>query len=249
MNISQSLMNAVLSADACAKSVFLKHVAHTDNGPSDLMLKGQYFEFKLIGATRSGEVVVLPKLKAGGPSADEKAIDILVDIGKTVMKKMGIDLEKSEAQIEIIIDGEEGHIDLVANDITTPGRRAIYDVKYTETKFDDRWNGWADLSSLPDSMRQARHYVRLWHKKHGEYLPYYFFIFGKSGWCRVYKCTVSRETMDLHQREIDVVKGVLEQWKREGWPASPAYEKCKSCRASNFCDQMQTLPDIEIIAL
>jgi hypothetical protein len=122
-------------------------------------------------------------------------------------------------------------------------------VKYTETKYDDRWQGWADLEKLPDSMRQARHYVRLWHKKHGEYLPYYFFIFGKSGWCRVYKCTVSRETMEMHEREIEVVKGMLQQWKESGWQPSPSYDKCKSCRVSDHCEFMQTLPDIEIIAI
>lgn len=237
-------MNAVLDAQVCPLSIKYRFIDRLSES-SELMVKGQYFEHCLLGSTRDGNTPEIPKLKMGGKSQGEKDIDALVDIAREIIERLGIDIEQARVQVEIADEFMEGHIDMVANDFEKPGRQAIYDVKYTETKFDDRWSGWADLETKVEAKRQARHYVYLWHKMHGEYLPYYFLIFGKSGWVRVLKCTVSRDTVDMHVREITLTSQQVLSMEAEGWQPRPSYEKCRNCYCAHVCDHVQVLPDIE----
>lgn len=244
MNISQSLMNQVLDKP-CPYAIKLEWIDRKRSAPSDLMKKGHYFEYLLIGSS-SSETPQLDKLKNGGKSVAEKDIDDLAVIAKKTMEGLGILTEGATSQVRIESEGLSGLIDLVSNDIQDKSRMAIYDIKYTETKYDDRWNGWADIEVKPSAKRQARHYIYLWHKIYGEYLPYYFLIFGKSGWCRIIKCTVSQESMDIHAQEINVVKNMLTIWEKQNWKAEPSYEKCRNCRVAEFCEKYRVLPDVEV---
>jgi hypothetical protein len=243
MNISQSLMNQVLEKP-CPYAIKLEWLDKKRSEPSDLMKRGHYFEYCVIGDS-SSEAPQLDKLKNGGKSQAEKDIDDLVVIAKKTLEGFGLELGNSQTQLRLEVNGKSGLIDLVANDIEDRTRKAIYDIKYTETKYDDRWNGWADIESRPTAKRQARHYIHLWKEIHGEWLPYYFVIFGKSGWCRIIKCIVTAESMAIHAREIEVVSDMLSKWKAEGWKADPSYEKCRDCRVAQFCEYYKVLPDIE----
>jgi len=244
INISQSLMNLVLDAQCCPYAVKLNYVDRLKSETTELMLRGHVFEYKLLGKSSSDkEIPELPRLMKGGLSQPEKDIDLLVQIARAAMTNMGVDFETAQMQVKILNDkGESGHLDMVAN---FKGRKGIHDVKYTETKYDDRWNGWADLELKPDSKRQARHYIKLWHDIHDEWLPYYFWVFGKSGWIRLIKCTVTEESIDMHEEEIKVTRDLLKRFEREGWKPLPSYEKCKACYMIEHCKYVQTLPDIE----
>jgi len=244
MNISQSLMTAVLEKP-CPYAVYLEYKERKRSEPSDLMKRGHYFEWLLIGSS-SSDAPQMDKLKNGGKSQAEKDIDDLAVIAKKTLEGLGVELGGAATQVRIEGDGLSGYIDLVTNDMQDKSRQAIYDIKYTETKYDDRWNGWGSIDDKPSAKRQARHYIYLWHKMHGVYLPYYFLIFGKSGWCRVIKCTVTLESMGIHMQEVEVVRNMLKQWESSKWKATPSYEKCRECRVAEFCEKYKVLPDVEI---
>jgi uncharacterized protein YeeX (DUF496 family) len=217
MNISQSLMNNVFSVN-CPQAIKLRYIDKVQTEQSEAMKRGLYFEWLLLGQS-SQEAPQLEKLKNGGKSQAEKDIEELAGIAKKTLELLGINMEYIQPQMRLEVDGMSGIIDMVANDIENPDRMAIYDVKYTETKYDDRWNGWADLENKLDSKRQARHYIHLYHLKHGVYLPYYFLVFGKSGWCRVIKCVMTSESLNLHVQEVSTVRTNLYSWERLKWPA------------------------------
>ncbi len=243
MNISQSLMNNVFEVN-CPQSIKLRYIEKVSSDQSEVMKRGLYFEWLLLGQS-SQEIPQLEKLKNGSKSQAEKDIDDLAEIAKKTLNSLGIKLDAIKAQLRIEIDGMSGLIDMVANDIENPDRLAIYDVKYTETKYDDRWNGWADLDNKLNSKRQARHYIYLYHLKYGVYLPYYFLVFGKSGWCRVIKCVMTSDSRELHIMEIDTVRNLLSQWKKTDWPAIPTYEKCRDCYVMQHCSYFKSSPDVE----
>lgn len=243
MNISQSLMNNVFSVN-CPQAIKLRYIDKVSTEQSEAMKRGLYFEWLLLGQS-SQEAPQLEKLKNGGKSQAEKDIDDLAVIARRTLELLGINMGKIDTQMRLEHDGMSGIIDMIANDIENPDRLAIYDIKYTETKYDDRWNGWADLDNKPDSKRQARHYIHLYHLIHGKYLPYYFIVFGKSGWCRVIKCVMTAENLAMHMAEIETVKSNLYSWERLKWPAIPSYDKCRDCYVSEHCASFKATPDVE----
>ena len=241
--ISQSLMNHVLG-NPCPYDIKLKWFDKVDVQPTDVMKRGHYFEYCVIGDS-SSSAPQLEKLKSGGKSQAEKDIDELAAIAKATLIALGINLEDAITQVRVEGNGLSGLIDMVATDIQDPKRKAIYDLKYTETKYDDRFAGWADLETKISSKRQAKHYIHLWHQMHGEYLPYYFLVFGKAGWCRVIKCILMADSLHLHLTEIQVVRNMLLQWEANGWKATPEYEKCRNCRVASHCNYYKVVPEIE----
>jgi hypothetical protein len=243
MNISQSLMNNVFSVN-CPQAIKLRYIDKVATEQSEAMKRGLYFEWLLLGQS-SQEAPQLEKLKNGGKSQAEKDIDELAGIAKKTLELLGINMESIQPQMRLEVDGMSGIIDMIANDIENPDRLAIYDIKYTETKYDDRWNGWADLENKLDSKRQARHYIHLYHLKHGVYLPYYFLVFGKSGWCRVIKCVMTSESLNLHVQEVNAVRDMLGTWEKAKWPAVPSYDKCRDCYVAQYCKSVKLTPDVE----
>lgn len=242
--ISQSLMNDVFD-NPCPKKIYYRWIQKIPVEPSEVMKRGHYFEWLVLGGSTS-DMPQLEKLKSGAKSQAEKDLDELAGVAKKTIELLGIDLSKAKVQQRLESDGLSGVIDMVANDIEEPSRRAIYDLKYTETRYDDRFNGWADIESRMGSKRQAKHYIHLWHKIYGEYLPYYFLIFGKSGWCRIIKCVLTNDSLEIHLKDIDVVRAMMYNWDKADWPANPVYEKCKDCPYASVCDSWKFTPEIEV---
>jgi hypothetical protein len=244
--ISQTLIKDVIPVDACPLFVYYRHVEHKPTMQSDLMLQGNYFEHHVIGACRDGKEPVIPKLTKGGMSAEEKVLVERIAFAKDLLERLGVDVAGGEKQVEILTDEKLlGHIDLITNDFQQPDRKAIYDLKWTATKYDDRWNGWADFEHMVDQHIQARHYVLLCYLKYGVFMPYYFLVFGKSGWVRIIKVLVTRESMIFHERHIEQTNNRLLQWEEAGWPAVPDFKKCMDCDYHMECPHAALLPTVE----
>lgn len=241
--ISQSLMNAVFDK-ACPYSIYLRYAQGIRSEPSEVMRRGHYFEWCVIGDS-SSEAPQLEKLKSGAKSQAEKDIDQLAEIAKKIIAQYGIEIKNALTQVKIEGNGLSGILDMVANDIQDPSRKAIYDLKYTETRYDDRYNGWADIETKINSKRQAKHYIHLWHQMHGEYLPYYFLVFGKSGWCRIIKCVLTKESLDVHLNEIATIRNILKAWESNDWEPDASYENCRDCDYRGQCKHFNPLPVIE----
>lgn len=211
------------------------------------MFYGQYFEWHLLGAVRSG---IEPKFSEKLNGEDRKAkvqLDELILKAKMIMAISGINIPSGEKQLRLETDTLEGHLDLVTNDFQNPGAKAIYDVKWTATKFDDRWNGWADPENDPNVKLQALQYIKLYKDVRGDWVPFYYLIFGKSGWVRYIKVVATENGIKSHVLTLENATGILAEMANTGFAAKPEFNKCQSCFFASECDKKSLLPAVEKI--
>jgi hypothetical protein len=247
---SQSLYKELLNKDSCPLYIRYKYIEGIQTEPSDLMFRGQYFEYHLIGGTRDGNIPLFKPLKRGGDSKVKSDLDDLIGKAKSLLKDLGIIEEPSPenflVQPEILIDREVAHPDLITKDFQDPKRRALYDVKYTETAVDDRWNGWGDFeNSRQGDKFQATHYIKLYFEKYSSWIPFYFLIFGKSGWVRIIKIEVTELGLEIYTNDVARAKELYKMHNKNNWPAEPAFNKCQACPYASICPAAARLPEIE----
>lgn len=247
MKISQSLVRDISDPDVCGRYIHFKYVLGEKTDPTDAMFNGLYFEWHLLGTVRDGKEPKFEPLKAGGKPKDQQDLDVLIFKAKNLMQSMGINIASGEKQLRLETDVLEGHLDLVTNDFQNPERKAIYDVKWTATKYDDRWNGWGDAQHDPNVRLQSSHYTYLYNQVRGEYIPFYYFIFGKIGWVRVIKTELTKQGLDQHINTLEFATTKLSYMAENGFPASPEFNKCQSCPFFLKCDKRAILPTVETI--
>lgn len=248
INISPSLFKK-LTNDICPKVIYYDKIEKIPTEPSLLMLKGRYFEHHLIGGTVDGEVPELPKLKNGNKSADEKNLDELIEFAKKILQENNIDLSDIQLQVRLEYESMSGVIDFIGKDFTNPSRLALYDLKYTETRVDDRWNGFADIDNRPDLKFQAIHYIRLAKEVLGIWMPYYFLIFGKSMWAKIIKVVATEQGVERHNMAVISMKERLNKMIEEGFKPKPSLNRCQSCEFNHICEDRSFKTEIETIEI
>ncbi|MCF3107280.1 PD-(D/E)XK nuclease family protein [Niabella sp. CC-SYL272] len=251
LQISQSLIKEVLKHDHCPKQVYFSFVEGKDLiEPSEAMLTGRYFESELLGACRGGKKQEAKMINKGKEKAQAyKDCDELVLFAKGVLDNLGIRISENFIQVELISDFLKGNIDLISNDIISKDDIAIYDIKWTGTKEDDRWNGWGDPANNQDAEIQAVHYTMLYHKKYGVYPPFYFLIFGKDRWVKILRFRFSEDAIELHKERIKYTADKISQYADEKWKGNGSFNKCISCPFYNMCDDRATVPQIEEVII
>jgi len=186
-------------------------------------------------------------LSKGSPSQIQLDLDQIILIAKQVLKLKGLDVEKGDKQVKIETDEEIGHLDWVTNDLIEQPKIALYDVKYTETKADDWRNGWGNVDEKDSAKIQAAHYTYLYHEATGEWAPFYFLIFGKGGWIKIMKMTLTPDGLTFHKLAIEQAKDILSKFVKSKWKARPEYNRCLACDFYEICDQKAILPEIQEI--
>jgi len=176
IGISQSAVSRFWDGSVCDIRWIHEFVRGIESPSSDVQLRGLVFEWELIGGCRGGKRPELPKSKAKGREGtalkEERDLIQLAAESKELIK--ALNYEVVEVQPEWLHDDLEAHPDAIA---IIDGRKCIVDVKYTETAEDDYRNGWADLDSK--SNIQPVHYVYMGKLIYGEYMPFYYWIFGR----------------------------------------------------------------------
>lgn len=248
MKISQTLLKSVIDKEVCPKSIFYQFEQGIDTVPSKVMELGKYFEHRLLGETRGGETPE-PKFIKTGLSADYKACDEAIENARTVIAELGLDLLDGEKQLRVENDLCVGHLDWLTTDILDKSKKAIYDVKYTLTAYDDRWNGWANVEEKFEAKLQAAQYIMLCKDVLGYFPRFYFLVFGKSKWVRLIKMELTQEGLEAHIGRIKYVLGEMEIMQRDGWKATPEFNKCLSCCFNTICDSVAKVPTIETVII
>jgi CRISPR/Cas system-associated exonuclease Cas4 (RecB family) len=216
---------------ACKHYWKLIYIDGNETPPSDAQLLGQVFEYKLTGQkTLHGQTPELPKLKNGGASADERMIDERVEATKAFLEHHGIVLRNGSVFIK---DGITGHIDAESE---VNGKPAIIDIKFTETKEDDKWHGWGDMDKI--DLLQPATYV--W----GMGTPYrrfYYLIVGKT-WLRLVQVLLTQADLeDMHTRFAAVREAIAQA----DFSPTPTWKNCKSCKLADICQHSVKFPEIE----
>lgn len=249
LKISQSFIKDALTDDPCPQFLKFKYVDGMDTIPSTNQFYGLYFEYHLLGGCRGGKEPQYEPLKGGGKPKPIQDVDVVIAQAKSIMQRMGINISGGQVQAMLETDSEKGALDLFTDDFLRPERKAVYDVKFTETKVDDRWHGWGDVENDPNARIQPRHYVKLAKDALGldYYPPFYYFVFGKSGWVRVIKVEITEEGLEAHKAMTELARTKANSWASKGWKAAPEYNKCTDCAFNLICTSRASLPTVEII--
>tara|TARA_Y100001937_G_scaffold23697_1_gene33772 strand:+ start:2849 stop:3604 length:756 start_codon:yes stop_codon:yes gene_type:complete len=240
--ISQSLIK-LLDRTECAEEV--KHYLQgTKTAPSEAMLCGLYFEHYLIGGCRGGQVPEFKPLKSGAKPKAEMDLIQLINKSKEVLKANNIEIK--EVQPEYIYEDIVGHFDAIG---IVNGKEAIIDVKWTATRADDKWNGWGNINFKPDAHLQAIHYTYLYYLCKAKKLPFYFLIFGKSGWVKLIHVEISDEILQQHEIKINETRKLLKKIIESDFKSNPNMTMCGGCRYKNVCSKRSLKLEIETITL
>ena len=247
MKISQSLIKEVLKQDHCPKQIYYSFIRGKDLlEPSENMILGRYFESELLGACRGGEKQEARMIKTGKakPFAD---CDDLVAFARKTLKSLGLDVNQGESQLEVESETLKGAIDHRNKDIKDPTRKANYDVKWTATKEDDRWNGWGDPETKDDAIIQAAHYTLVSYEETGEWLPFYFLVFGKTKWVKLLQFVLTEEAIEQHKSRIAHTSSVIREYATKSYKGTGSFNKCQSCLFISHCPDRTLKPEIETI--
>ena len=233
--ISQSLIKDIQNAERCNLRTKKNYIDGIRTTPSALMLKGLFFEDRLIGSTRGGDKIELPKGKNGNTLKSE--VDLLELVAESEKVMLNMEVEPIEVQPSWQWEDLTGHPDLIAN---FNGSKCIIDIKYTETKEDDRWHGWGDPESM-DHL-QAMFYTYLHKQLFEKYIPFYYFVFGKSGWVKVIQIKIEEGSMDIFEQQLNIARRDIREFKPT--PIGK-YNVCRKCDLFDTCESATKVPEIE----
>ena len=230
VNITQSLIKEI-DKDGC--SIAIKHfLLGTETKPSEAMLCGLYFEHYLIGGCRGGQVPEFKALKNGNKPKAQTDLDELIKRSKHILEANNIIIH--EVQPEYKSDDIVGHLDAMGE---IDGEKCIIDVKWTATKEDQKYNfGWADPTIKEDAHIQAKHYVYTYYLAKEEVLPFYFLVFGKSGWIKKIRFDITHRALMQHDEKIQETRAKLKAIIDNDFAYEPHLGQCSACRYKDSCD-------------
>tara|TARA_Y100000401_G_scaffold5734_1_gene3908 strand:+ start:21309 stop:22034 length:726 start_codon:yes stop_codon:yes gene_type:complete len=239
MKISQSGLRDFYDPEYCQIKWIEVYKNGHRNKPTNAMLDGLVFEQMTIGMSRGGEVYEIPKLKNGNPSKRETDLIKLADEAKETLKKLKIKLV--DVQPEWETEDMIGHPDAL---IKIQDELAIMDLKYTGTREDEsaRWNpyAWNDLEYKDFS--QAVHYIEMYYRLHGLYLPFIYMVFGKSGWVKAIAIDLTEDKLTEYKIKLNNFKKDIKNFKAK--PINK-YTICKKCMIE--CKHRTKTPDFTTI--
>ena len=242
IRISQSLIKEV-QKEGCELAV-KKMLEGERTEPTEAMLSGLYFEHYLIGSTRGGEVPEFKALKSGNkPKAELDLID-LIDKSKDLLTANDIIID--EVQPEYIHKDIVAHLDAVGS---VRGEKCLIDIKWTGTREDDKWNGWGDPLMKDEAHIQANHYTYTYMMATGKHLPFYFIVFGKSGWCKLIRFNCGESALQRHEGIINETRDKVNQMIKDKFKYEAHLGLCSKCWYKDTCKSFSNHLQIDKIEL
>ena len=236
MKISQSALRDFYNPEYCKIKWEEVYLNGNRTQPTASMLDGLVFEQEVIGMSRGGEVYEIPKGKTGKSLKRETDLLALAEKSKQMMGDL--DIELIDVQPEWETKDLIGHPDAL---IEYRGELAIMDLKYTAIKEDEscRWNpyAWHDLEHK--DFTQAIHYIEMYYQMEGIYLPFFYLVFGKSGWCKFISIDLTAESLENYRIKLKRFKSDFKDFKPKG---STEYSICRKCPV--LCDKRINKPNI-----
>ena len=236
MKVSQGAVRDFYDPDYCKIKWEEVYLNGYRTKPTNAMLDGLVFEQEVIGMSRGGEVYEIPKGKTGKPLKRETDLLELSERSKKTM--LDLEIELIDVQPEWETDELIGHPDAL---IKYKGELAIMDLKYTAIREDEscKWNpyAWNDLEHKDFS--QAIHYIEMYYQIHGEYLPFFYLVFGKSGWCKFILIDLTAESLENYRDKLKQFKVDFKNFKSVG---VNDYSICRKCPV--ICNKRVLKPNI-----
>lgn len=238
MKISQSAIKSFYDENFCELKWEKFFVEGYRSTPTAAMIDGLVFEELTIGSTRDNEsfIGMIPRLKNGNVSKREADLVYLSEFAKKTMKDL--DIKIIEVQPEWETDTLIGHPDAL---ITYKGNLAIMDLKYTAIREDEscKWNpyAWSDLKYK--DFRQALHYVEMYYQLYDVYLPFFYLVFGKSGWVKFISVDITSNAMEDYRMLLNTFSKDLQDFAPK---PIKNYSICRKCELN--CTKRTNKPNV-----
>ena len=238
MKISQSALKSFYDENFCELKWEKFFVEGYRSRPTAAMIDGLVFEELTIGSTRDNEsfIGMIPRLKNGNVSKREADLVYLSEFAKKTMKDLEIKI--IEVQPEWETDTLIGHPDAL---ITYKGNLAIMDLKYTAIREDEscKWNpyAWSDLKYK--DFRQALHYVEMYYQLYDVYLPFFYLVFGKSGWVKFISVDITSNAMEDYRMLLNTFSKDLQDFSPK---PIKNYSICRKCELN--CTKRTNKPNV-----
>lgn len=174
--------------------------------------------------------------------------DELIGWAKEVLSLVGLDIEKGDSQKDIETELLSAAIDHRNINIDGDGL-ANYDIKWTATKEDDRWNGWGDPESMTDTHIQAVHYTLASYEETGKWMPFYFLVFGKDYWVKIIRYKITQEAINIHKKRISDTSATIREYAEKDYKGNGSFNKCQQCPFKDICPDKALKPEIETITI
>ena len=238
MKISQSAIKSFYDEHFCELKWEKFFVEGYRSTPTAAMIDGLVFEELTIGSTRDNEsfIGMIPRLKNGNVSKREADLVYLSEFAKKTMKDL--DIKIIEVQPEWETDTLIGHPDAL---ITYKGNLAIMDLKYTAIREDEscKWNphAWSDLQYK--DFRQALHYVEMYYQLYDVYLPFFYLVFGKSGWVKFISVDITSNAMEDYRMLLNTFSKDLQDFAPK---PIKNYSICRKCELN--CTKRTNKPNV-----
>ena len=238
MKISQSAIKNFYDEDFCQLKWEKLFVQGYRSRPTNAMVDGLVFEELTIGSTRDNEsfITLIPRLKNGNISKREADLIHLSEFAKKTLKEL--DIKLIEVQPEWETDTLIGHPDAL---ITYKGNLAIMDLKYTAVREDEscKWNpyAWSDLQYK--DFRQALHYVEMYYQLYDIYLPFFYLVFGKSGWVKFISLDITSNALEDYRMLLNTFSKDLHDFEPK---PIKNYSICRKCELN--CTKRTEKPNI-----
>tara|TARA_R100001443_G_scaffold23670_2_gene35881 strand:+ start:14135 stop:14866 length:732 start_codon:yes stop_codon:yes gene_type:complete len=238
MKISQSALKSFYDENFCELKWEKFFIEGYRSRPTNAMIDGLVFEELTIGSTRDNEsfIGMIPRLKNGNVSKREADLVYLSEFAKKTMKDLEIKI--LEVQPEWETDTLIGHPDAL---ITYKGNLAIMDLKYTAIREDEscKWNpyAWSDLKYK--DFRQALHYVEMYYQLYDVYLPFFYLVFGKSGWVKFISVDITSNAMEDYRMLLNTFSKDLQDFEPK---PIKNYSICRKCELN--CTKRTEKPNV-----
>jgi len=237
MRVSQSFMKAFTRESDCRYRLKLAYIdgIRLPFDPDNVKArdKGHLFEALLLGDSSADSDIIKqwPKSAKGLPLADEKKVNDLAELAKVQMAANGVKIDQT--QVVMKFKDLAGIADALG---AVNGEQAIIDVKYTETKPDERWSdfGWGDPDKI--DLTQARHYQLIHYLQTKEQLPFYFLVFSPygGGWIKFFRVSFEPQAIKAHLERVQEFKASV---KAEKWLPANDWNTCHGCELAQHCDK------------
>ena len=89
---------------------------------------------------------------------------------------------------------------------------------------------------------QAIHYIEMYFQQHGVYLPFFYLIFGKSGWSKFIMIEPTLERLEEYRNKLNQFRNDLKDFKPK---SIDNYSICRKC--SVMCNKRVLKPNIQQI--
>lgn len=174
--------------------------------------------------------------------------DATVLFARGVLQNLGLELSQGESQVYEATEFLSSNVDHKNKDLVDKNRKANYDVKWTATQEDDRWNGWGNPDDKEDAKIQALHYTLVDFELTGKINPFYFLVFGQTGggnWAKVIEYKITESDLEAYKQRIAYTAQLVIEYADNNYKGNGSFNKCFSCPFYEICEDKSTKVEIE----